>query len=253
MRVAVLTKRRTGFCAVLEAYAASRGHEVALIDLDGLVVDDALGEFDLVVIKSKQLYFLYAGLHAQALGVAVVPDPGICRQVSTRIERPFLVQRAGIASPRFFFATADALRKGLAETEFPLVRKRIVGSGSVGVELIPSMAELPPTTDRHLYLEQFVRGRHLLVYFIEDDVRVYEKQPFVSGREPVVPMPVDADLAAAVDRWKRATGLAFGHIDFVRDERTEVLMLVDAGPFPQFRHWPGAAERISAMILARSR
>ena len=171
--------------------------------------------------------------------------------MSTRIERPFLAERAGIATPRFCFASPQAVRERLAESDFPLVRKRIVGSGSVGVELVERKAQLPTTTDQHVYLEQFVRGQHLLVYFVENQIRVYEKQPFVSGREPVTPMAVADDVAAAVDRWKRATGLALGHLDFVRDERTRVLMLVDAGPFPQFRHWPGAAEHVSAMILAR--
>lgn len=251
MRIAVLTKRRTGLCAVLEACASRDGHEVAMFDLGTLVVDDALGGFDLVVVKSKQLYFLYGGLHARAMGVAVFPDPEVSRQVSSRIERPFVAQRAGIATPRFYFATPDIVRKRLPDAAFPLVRKPIVGSGSVGVELVASKAQMPQTADRHLYLEELVRGRHLLVYFIEDDTRVYEKRPFVSGREPVTPMPVDRDVAEAVDRWRDATGLAFGHLDFVRDERTHALVLVDAGPFPQFRHWQGAAERVSAMILAQ--
>ena len=75
-------------------------------------------------------------------------------------------------------------------------------------------------------------------------------RPFVSGREPVVPLAPDTGVAAVVDRWRRITGLAFGHLDLVRDERNGELVMVDAGPFPQFRHWPGAAERVSAMILA---
>jgi hypothetical protein len=249
MRIALLTKRHTGLCAVLAARARGAGHEVASFDLSTLVVDDTLATFDLVVQKSKQLYFLYAGVHAKALGVTVVPDPHVSRAVTTRIEMPFVAARAQIATPRFWFASPDAIHERLPASAFPLVRKRIVGSGSADVELIASKTDLPPTSDRHLYLEQFVRGQHLLVYFIEDDTRVYEKQPFVSGREPVTPLAVAADVAAAVDRWKRTTGLAFGHLDFVRDERTQALMLVDAGPFPQFRHWPGAAERVSAIVL----
>ena len=130
MRIAVLTKRRTGFCAVLGACAQRQGHELVSFDLGDLVVDDTLGGFDLVVIKSKQLYFLYAGFHAKALGVDVFPDPDICKQVSTRIERPFLAGRAGIATPRFYFASPQAVRERLAELDFPLVRKRIVGSGA---------------------------------------------------------------------------------------------------------------------------
>ena len=251
MRIAVLTKRRTGLSAVLADRAARRGHEVALLDLANLVIDDSLGGYDLVVVKSKQLYFLYAGFHAQALGVDVVPDPKVCQQVCTRIERPFLAQRAGIVTPRFHFASPEAMRDRLTHDDFPLVRKRIVGSGSVGVELVASKALLPQTTDQHLYLEEFIRGPHLLAYFIGSDVRVYEKRPFVSGREPVKPLAVADDVAAAIDRWRRVTGLAFGHIDFVRDERTDEPVMVDAGPFPQFRHWPGAPERVSELILAR--
>jgi len=253
MRIAVLTKRHWGFCAVFRDLAERRGHEVASFDLTNLAIDDTLGDFDLVVLKSKQLYFLYAGFHAKALGVTVVPEPQICKQVSTRIEMPFLAARAGIATPRFYFASPKALREGLAARDFPLVRKRIVGSGSVGVELISSHAELPETTDQHLYLEEFVPGQHLLVYFIEDVARVFEKQPFVSGRMPVRRIGTPDDVTSAVERWRRVTGLEFGHLDFVRDNRTNELVLVDSGPFPQFWHWPSAAERVSSIVLGHLR
>jgi len=253
MRIALLTKRRTGLCEVLCAHAERAGHDVTPFDLATLVVDDTLATFDLVVLKSKQLYFLYAGLHARTLGVTVVPDPQTSRAVTTRIEMPLVAARAGIATPRFYFASPHAIRERLPASAFPLVRKRIVGSGSAGVELVASKLELPETRDRHLYLEELVRGQHLLVYFIGDDVRVYAKQPFVSGREPVTPVALADDVAAAVHRWRRTTGLAFGHLDFVRDERTQALMLVDAGPFPQFRHWQGAAERVSAIVLGALR
>jgi hypothetical protein len=253
MRIAVLTKRHWGFCAVFRNYAERRGHEVASFDLTNLAVDDTLGEFDLVVLKSKQLFFLYAGFHAKALGVAVVPEPQVCKQICTRIESPFLAARAGIATPRFYFASPKALREGLAARDFPLVRKRIVGSGSVGVELIRCHAQLPQTTDQHLYLEEFVPGQHLLVYFIEDVIRAFEKQPFVSGREPVRPIGLPDDVASAVERWKRVTGLEFGHLDFVRDDRTNAPVLVDSGPFPQFWHWPEAAERVSSIVLRHLR
>ena len=250
MRIALLTKRRTGFSAVLAACAVRDGHEVAMFDLENLVVNDALGTFDLVVVKSKQLYFLYGGFHAQALGVDVVPDPSICRQVTTRIERPFLARHAGprdasllLRVARSDAPTAGGDRFSLGAQAHRRFRERRSRAGRV-------QGGAAPYDRPALYLEQFVRGRHLLVYFIESDVRAYEKQPFASGREPVTPVAVDDDLAAAVHRWKGVTGLAFGHLDFVRDERTRSLMLVDAGPFPQFRHWEGAAERVSALVLA---
>lgn len=249
MRVAVMTKRRTGFVEVLEACGRRDGHDVTLFGLADLAVDDRLASFDLVVLKSKQLFFLYAGSHAQALGVRVAPDPHVAKQVSTRIEMPFLAQRAGIATPGFWFATPDVIGEQLAASHFPLVRKRIVGSGSTGVELVESKARLPATTDRHLYLEECVPGRHMAVYFVEGDIAAFEKRPFASGREPVEPIAVEDDVAAAVGRWRRTTGLAFGKLDFVRDDRTAGLVLVDAGVFPQFRHWPGAAERVSALLL----
>lgn len=251
MRIGVMTKSRSGFVEVLEARARQDGHEIALLDLADLAVDDRLAAFDLVVLKSKHLFFLYAGFHAQALGVRVVPDPRVARQVSTRIEMPFLARRAGIATPRFWFATPDVVRDQLAASHFPLVRKRIVGSGSAGVELVESKSSLPETTDRHLYLEERVPGRHLAVYFIEDDIAAFEKRPFASGREPVEPIAADDDVVWAIDRWRRTTGLAFGKLDFVRDERTGALVLVDAGSFPQFRHWQDAAERVSALLLGR--
>ena len=88
-----------------------------------------------------------------------------------------------------------------------------------------------------------------MVHFIEGEIRAYQKRPFVSGREPVEPMDAPGDVATAVRQWQHVTGLAFGHLDFVRDERTDGLVMVDAGPFPQFRHWPGAVERIGALLL----
>jgi hypothetical protein len=249
MRVAVMTKRRSGFVEVLEACARRDGHDLESFDLADLAVDDRLAAFDLVVLKSKHLYFLYAGFHAQALGAQVVPDPWISKQVSTRIEMPFLAQRAGIATPRFWFAAPDVVREQLPASRFPLVRKRIVGSGSAGVELIESKDALPETTDRHLYLEECIPGPHMAVYFIEGDIAAFGKRPFASGREPVEAIAAADDVASAVGRWRRTTGLAFGKLDFVRDARTGALVLVDAGSFPQFRHWPGAAERVSALLL----
>jgi hypothetical protein len=130
-----------------------------------------------------------------------------------------------------------------------VVRKPIVGSGSAGVQLVAGPSQLPATTDRHLYLEERIHGCHLLVYFIGRDIRVFEKQPFVSGREPVQAVSIASDVDALVARWSDATGLAFGHLDLVRDGRSGELVLVDAGPFPQFPHWPEAAERVSGMVL----
>ncbi|MFO1303952.1 MAG: hypothetical protein U1F54_09485 [Burkholderiales bacterium] len=250
MKIAILTKRRTGLVEVLAACALRDGHEVALIGLADLEVDDRLAGYDLVIQKSKQLFFLYAGLHAKALGVRVVPDPETSRQVTNRIERPFLARRAGIATPRLWFGTPEAVRARLATAEYPVVRKPIVGSGSHGVQLVEGPSELPAASNRHLYLEACVRGRHLLVYFLGDDLRAFEKRPFVSGREPVQAVEPAGDVAELVRRWRDATGLSFGHLDLVRDERTGGLVMVDAGPFPQFPHWPEAAERVGAMVLA---
>ncbi|MFO1312483.1 MAG: ATP-grasp domain-containing protein [Burkholderiales bacterium] len=253
MRIAVLTKRRTGLVEVLAAHARRDGHEIALIGLADLAVDDRLGGYDLVVQKSKQLFFLYAGLHAKALGVRVVPEPETSRQITNRIERPFLAQRADIAVPRFWFGTPEVVRDRLAAEHYPVVRKPIVGSGSTGVQLVDGPSRLPATTDRHLYLEECIPGRHLLVYFVGEDVRVFEKRPFVSGREPVHAIDPQDDVAANVTRWRRATGLPFGHLDLVRDDRSGELVLVDAGPFPQFPHWPEAAERVSDLVIGRVR
>ena len=250
MNIAILTKRRTGLAEAMAERARHEGHVVTLIGLEDLAVDDRLARYALVVQKSKQLFFLYAGLHAQSLGVRVVPNPETSRQVTNRIERPFLARRAGIDTPRFWFGTPSAVRARLAASNYPVVRKPIVGSGSHGVRLVEAPKELYDATDRHLYLEACIRGRHLLVYFAGEELRVFEKRPFVSGREPVRAIATQSDVAILAHRWRQATGLAFGHLDLVRDDRTGGLVLVDAGPFPQFPHWPDAAERVSAMVLA---
>ncbi|MHA1731771.1 MAG: ATP-grasp domain-containing protein [Promethearchaeota archaeon] len=249
MKIAVFSKKRAGFTDYLDRVAGERGHSVHVFDLDNLQVGENLLAYDLAVLKTKQLFFLYAGFYAQAHGVPVVPDPEVTRQVSNRLEFPFLARRAGIPTPKFLVGFPGVLEEQLRDDDFPLVLKRIVGGGSRNVTLVRSTCDIPPTRDRFLYLEEFLEGEHLLVYYVGGEVKCFEKKPFTNEHAPVKEVGVDDDVAGAVERWEGVTGTSFGHLDFVRLEATGELVLVDPGAFPQFTHWAEGRERVAELVL----
>jgi len=249
MKIAVYTKKEIGFFENFRADLENRGHDVFPINLTNLSVDESIGEFDLVILKSKKLFFIYAGYLAESMCIPVIPSPDITRQVSNRIQFPFIARRGGIRTPNFYLGFPETIRKTLSEADFPMMLKGIVGTGSRGIELIKSIDEIAELNKRFLYLEQYISGRHLLCYFIEDDIMVFEKEPFKNEHYPVRSGSLDGDIADAVRRWRDTTGLQFGHLDLVREDGTGELILVDPGAFPQFTHWPGAQERISHICL----
>lgn len=249
MKIAVMTKKRWGFFEKFESILKGEGHTVEAIDLSNLVVDDRFLEYDLVVLKSKQLFFLYAGFYAKSHGIPVIPDPEICRKISNRIEFPFIARKARISTPDFYMGFPETLKRQLSEDYFPLVLKGIVGTGSKGVKMVGSMDELSFTGNRFLYLEEYIQGQHLLVFFIDEEITVFEKEPFVNEHHPVKVLPLDRDIKDTVGRWRNETGLRFGHLDLIRESGTGKMVLVDPGAFPQFLHWKGAPEMIARICL----
>ena len=249
MNIAMYTKTEEGFFEDFRSAVEKLGHRVSPINLANLAVDDRIGKYDLVILKSKQLFFIYAGYLAESMGITVIPRPDITHKVSNRIQFPFIARTAGIRTPNFYMGFPETILNTLSETDFPLMLKRIVGSGGRGVELVRSLDEIANTNRRFLYLEQFISGHHLLCYFIENDIMVFEKEPFKNERFPVKFGSPDRDITDAVRLWRDTTGLHFGHLDLVREDGTGELVLVDPGVFPQFAHWPGAPERIAQICL----
>ncbi len=249
MKIAVMTKKRWGFFEKFERILKGKGHTVQALDLSNLVIDQRFLEYDLVVLKSKQLFFLYAGFYAKSHGIPVIPDPEMCQKISNRLEFPFVARKAGISTPNFYVGFPDTLEHQLSEDHFPLVLKRIVGTGSKGVEMVSSMDELTFNDNRFLYLEEYISGQHLLVFFIDEEIAVFEKEPFVNEHHPVKLLPLDSDIEDTVRRWRKETGLRFGHLDLIRECGTGGLVLVDPGAFPQFLHWKGAPEMVARICL----
>ncbi|GAB4328096.1 MAG: hypothetical protein Kow0069_35210 [Promethearchaeota archaeon] len=252
MRVLVFSKRSGGLAGRLASELRARGCGVDVVGLRSLAVDDRLGAYDVVVLKSKHLFFIYGALLALDAGAAVVPDPELARVVHNRLEFPRLAAAAGIRTPRHVVGFPAALKRALGPDRFPMVVKGIVGGHARGVRVLRSPADLPDEPDageRFVYLEEHVEGEHLLVYFVEEDVRAFLKPPFGSEHADAREVAVEPDVEAAVAAWKRATGLEFGHLDLVRERCTGELVLVDPGAFPQFVHWPGVERRLAYLIL----
>ena len=254
MKIAMTTKRLPGFCNDFEQFVEARGHQVQFVKMDSLCLGDnnknknnKILSTDLFVLKSKHLFFIYAGLQAKAQGIPVIPDPHTSFLIRNRLEFPLLARRANIETSRCFFGHYDEVKKRLTPEHFPLLLKTMVGSGSDGIRIINSVEELPETT--FLYLEHLYRGEHMLVYFIENEIRVFRKKPFVGEQSPVEALPLSDDVASLVKGWQKSTGLAFGDLDLIRTEEDNRLVLVDPGTFPQFSHWEGAVELVSESIL----
>lgn len=258
MHVAILQKKTTGFLEAFTPLVEARGHAVTYFGLDDLVIDDRFTKFDLVILKSTKLYFVYAGWYAAEHGIRVVPDPEVAHCVSTRICYPFLARRAGIPTPKFYMGFPDALAAQLQPDQFPLVVKGIVGSASKGVHMLHGVADLPRAGPRFLYLEEYLEGQHLLVYFIQDQIRAFEKEPWVNEHHPVRPVAVTPAVRDAVRRWRAETGLRFGHLDFIRPSgtiaatrETGAVVLIDPGVFPQFTHWAEAPTLLCDLLLGQ--
>ena len=249
MNIAMYTKKQKGFFEDFRPAVEKLSHRVFPINLANLAVDDSIGKYDMVILKSKQLFFIYAAHLAESMGIPVIPGPDITHKVSNRIQFPFIAQSAGIRTPNFYMGFPETIRKTLSEADFPFVLKGIVGSGSSGIKLIRSMDDIGDTNKRFLFLEEYISGRHLLCYFIDDDIMVFEKEPLKNEHHPVISRSTEIDITDAVRRWQNATGLRFGHLDLVREDGTGEPVLVDPGAFPQFTHWPGAPERIAHICL----
>ncbi len=249
MNIAVYTKKEKGFFEHFRADLEKKDHHVIPINLLSLTVDDKIRKYDLVILKSKKLFFIYAGYLAQSMGIPVIPEPDITHKVSNRIQFPFIARIAGIRTPNFYMGFPETIRKTLSETDFPLMLKGIVGTGSRDIKFLRSIDEIAGMNKRFYYLEQYISGLHLICYFIENDIMVFEKEPFKNEHFPVRFNSPEKDISDAVKRWRDATGLQFGHLDLVRENSTGELVLVDPGAFPQFTHWPGAPERIADICM----
>ena len=263
MKILLLSCRERGSHKMLMAGLRAKGHTVTGTDLANLSIDDSILDNDSLILGDSHLFFTYAGKYARSFGVPVIPDPELVQKLSMRTEFFRIAGRVGIGTPNFYMGHTGTIMSGEGRMDFPLVHKNLAFPHAA--RLVRSMDDLPVDEHRFLYLEEFIDGSHLLVYFIDkvgsvgssdpsenylvgENIQVFEKEPFSHEKGPVDPVSADEEVCELVHRWRKATKMNFGALEIVRDRGTNELYLINAVPFPEFTHWPEGLERVVDFI-----
>ncbi|MFX0042161.1 MAG: RimK family alpha-L-glutamate ligase [Candidatus Hodarchaeota archaeon] len=261
MNIGILSKRKTMFTGKMKQFLVNnKGFNVKIYTLDNLSINNTLLSNDLYILKSKNIFFIYAGQYLKANKIPVIPDPETSFKQKNRIHSHLLMKRAGLSPPHVYLSTIETLKNELNDSNFPLILKPIMGSGSKGVKLINSFKDLYENNNKRiLYLEKFIEGEHYNVYFIGDEICTLIKPPLSNEHVDMERISTPLDVKNSIEKWRKYLGRngLFGHLDIVREESTNHLYVVDVGSFPEFSQWQlnniSPVEAICNLILKRFR
>ncbi|MHA1986324.1 MAG: ATP-grasp domain-containing protein [Promethearchaeota archaeon] len=239
MSIGILSKRTTNLAGEIKKFYENKGFNVVIYTLENLSINENLFSNDFFILKSKSLFFLYAGFFLKANNIPVVPNPHVSFMQKNRIQAHFLLEKADLLTPRFYLGKSETLKNQLDSKNFPLILKPIMGSGSKGVKVIRSIQTLEADEKEILYLENFIIGIHYNVYFIGDRVCTLIKPPLSNEHVDMEKIETPRDIEDLIKKWRLFLGEngLFGHLDIVRDESSKALYVVDPGSFPEFTNW----------------
>jgi hypothetical protein len=237
LNIGLLSKKTGGLTGNLKQYLNSKNHRVKIFTYENLRIDNSLLNKDFYILKSKHLLFFYAAYFLEANGIPVIPNPDIAFKQKNRIEAHYLIKEAGLLAPKIYLGTKQSFIRNVETPHFPYVQKPLMGSGSQGVKLIEKWSDLDDREQAILYMEEFIYGTHLLVYFIGKEIMVFEKTPLTNEHAPVKKVKLTNNIREIVKRWKSTQNLLFGHLDIVIEKATKKIYLVDPGSFPEFDNW----------------
>jgi hypothetical protein len=252
MNIGILSKRKTMMAGKLKSYLENKGFTVSVFTLENLVIDKSLLDYDFFILKSKSLFFLYAGYFLEANNIPVIPKPHISFLQKNRIQSYFMMKKIGLLCPEIYLGTSDTFRSNL--NDFPYILKPIMGSGSKGVRIIKSNEDLMNYNNEILYMERFINGLHYIVYFIGNNICTLIKPPLSNEHVDMKKINTPEDIKNLIEIWKDYFNgdLLFGHLDIVREENSNQLYVVDPGSFPEFTNWKcegSPPEKICDLIL----
>ena len=142
MKIGILSKRKTMMAGKLKECLEKKGFTVSIYTLENLIINETLLNNDFYILKSKSLFFLYAGFFLEANEIPVIPKPQISFLQKNRIHSHFLMKKIGLLAPEIYLGTADTFKNQLDLKDFPFILKPIMGSGSKGVRIIRSYKDL---------------------------------------------------------------------------------------------------------------
>jgi glutathione synthase/RimK-type ligase-like ATP-grasp enzyme len=237
MRIGILSKRETGLVDRLRIFFIENGHKVSIYTSKNLKVNSSLFKNDLYILKSKQLLFLYAAYFLQLNNVSIIPDPTISYIHKHRVETYYSMKKCGLNTPQIYMGTPRSIKKDLKASDYPLIVKPLMGSGSKGIKIIKSSKDFENDLNKILYFEKFIKGIHYLAYFIGDKICVGEKQPLANEHAKIKVIEPEKDIKNVLKIWRNAYNLLFGHLDIIRETKYNKLLVVDTGTFPEFSNW----------------
>ncbi|MFX1419944.1 MAG: RimK family alpha-L-glutamate ligase [Promethearchaeota archaeon] len=258
MNIGILSKRKTMMTGKLKTCLENKGFEVTIYTLENLVINETLLNHDFYILKSKSLFFLYAGYFLEANNKIVIPNPQISFMQKNRIQSHFLMRRIGLLTPDIYLGTPETFKTQFDIKDYPLILKPIMGSGSKGVKIIKSSKDFNLEINAILYLEKYIKGIHYNVYFIDNEICTLIKPPLADEHVDMKKIKTPDDVGELINRWKNffAGDLLFGHLDIVREESSNNLYIVDPGSFPEFTNWKcsiSPVERICDLIINKYR
>jgi glutathione synthase/RimK-type ligase-like ATP-grasp enzyme len=254
MDIGILSKRKIMLTGDMKRYFEDLGHKVTIYTYKNLTINRSLLDYDFFILKSKKLFYLYAGYYLEANNIPVIPSTEISHKQKQRIEAHLLLKQINIESPDYYFGNINTLYEKLKPSDFPLISKPLMGSGSKNVLVLNSHADFKLLKDNYIYLEKFIDGTHYLTYFIGDEICNCQKRPLANEHAQVEIKGISDDIKEIVCKWKNKYNLLFGHLDMVREASSNKLYVVDPGPFPEFTNWKcdkKSTKKICDLILRR--
>ncbi|NVM18117.1 MAG: ATP-grasp domain-containing protein [Candidatus Lokiarchaeota archaeon] len=245
MKIGILSKRTGNFSGKIKDYFESNGHQVSIYTATNLCINESLLENEFYILKSKHRLYLYAGYFLETNKIPVIPNTNISYIHKDRIESNFAMKKAGLLVPSTYMGYINTLKQQLQNSYFPLISKPIFGSGSKGIRVYNKIEDFTLEYEEPLYLEKYIEGTHYLAYFIEDNFCICEKQPLTNEHAETNSIESDREIEEYLRKWKQNCNLLFGHLDLVRENKTNKLYVVDAGTFPEFSNWKHEIDPVS--------
>ncbi len=237
MKIGILSKRTTGLVDMMKLFFERNGHIIKIYTLKDLCINESLFENDFYILKSKILFFLYAGYFLEENNIPVIPNVDITYKHKNRVEAHFLIKQSGLTFPEYIYGTFKTLKYQLKANYFPLILKPLMGSGSRGVKKINCIEDIKSDDNLPIYLEKYIKGIHYLVYFIGDEICTLEKPPLSNEHVDMKEVPTIYEIKEVIKRWKNYYNLIFGHLDIVTEDATKKIYIVDPGSFQEFSNW----------------
>jgi hypothetical protein len=245
MKIGILSKRETHFAGKMKSFYEKLGFSVKIYTSKNSSINENLLENDLFILKSKHLFYLYAGYFLETNSIPVIPNPDISFKNKNRVESKYLAKEAGFLVPNTYLGTVKTIKNLINISEYPLILKPLMGSGSRGIKIIKSKKDFDINHEGIIFLEKFIYGTHFLAYFIGDDLCVVEKQPLSNEHAKVHLVRPSDEIKEILFKWRENYNLLFGHLDIVKEDSTNKLYIVDSGSFPEFSNWKCKGEPVS--------